>query len=144
MKQLILRAAGKLKQNPAAITLLGIAYELCLGLLDYSTPEEMSFTIFYLLGVAFVGWGAGTRPAVMVSAVSASIMAAHEQTQGASLPFGKLLSIWNASTRFLLFCAAGWLTAEITRLNRHLQHLVAARTNQLLAETEKHKTTSAQ
>jgi len=144
MKQLIRTVAGRLKRYPAAITLLGVVYELGLGLLDYTTPEEMSFTIFYLLGVAFVGWGAGTRSAVIVSAVSASIMAAHEQTNPGRQPFGALLSMWNASTRFLLFCAAGWLTAEITRLNRHLQNLVEARTAQLRAETQKHKATSAQ
>jgi PAS domain S-box-containing protein len=52
--------------------------------------------------------------------------------------------LWNASTRLLLFWAAGWLTAEITRLNRDLQRLVTARTIQLQTETEKHKATSAQ
>jgi PAS domain S-box-containing protein len=144
MKQLIRVAAGKLKNYPVTITLLGIAYELALGLLDYTTPEEMSFTIFYLLGVAFVGWGAGTRSAVLVSAVSAGIMAVHEQTGSGRQAFGTVLSLWNASTRLLLFCAAGWLTAEITRLNRHLQNLVEARTAQLRAETQKHKATSAQ
>jgi PAS domain S-box-containing protein len=144
MKQLIRKAAGKLRNYPALITLLGIGYELALGLVDYSTPEEMSFTIFYLFGVAFVGWGSGTRAAVIVSAVSAAIMAWHEQTTSGRQPFGPLLGVWNASTRFLLFCAAGWLTAEITRLNRHLHKLVEARTVQLRAETQKHKATSAQ
>jgi PAS domain S-box-containing protein len=104
----------------------------------------MSFTIFYLLGVTFAGWGAGARPVIIVSAVSAAIMAAHERFAPHHLVLSAALSVWNASTRFLLFCLAGWLTAEITRLNRHLQTLVEARTAQLHAETENHKTTSAQ
>ena len=145
MKRFFQACAGKLRNaSPAAITTLAILYEVGLGLLDYSTPEEMSFTIFYLLGVALVGWGAGTRAAVLVSAVSAGLMAVHEHTSLERNPLSIGLTIWNASTRFLLFCAAGWLTAEITRLNRHLQSLVQARTAQLQAETEKHKATSAQ
>jgi signal transduction histidine kinase len=145
MNGIISRATGKLEKcSPVAITAVGIIYELTLGLLDYSTPEEMSFTIFYLLGVAFVGWGAGSRAAVLVSAISAGIMAAHERTSLDRGPLGVGVSFWNSSSRFLLFCAAGWLAAEVTRLNRHLQGLVEARTTQLRAETEKHKATSAQ
>jgi PAS domain S-box-containing protein len=123
---------------------VGLIYELALGMLDFTTPEEMSFTIFYLLGVAFVGWGAGSRAAVLVSAASTAIMTTHEQMGLENSHLSLRLILWNASTRFLLFCAAGWLTAEITRLNRHLQNLVVARTAQLEAEIEKHKTTSAQ
>jgi signal transduction histidine kinase len=104
----------------------------------------MSFTIFYLLGVAFVGYGAGAHPALLVSALAAGLMDIHQRnsSEGETASWGLLL--WNTTTRFLLFGAAGWLTAEITRLNRHLQELVGARTAQLQAETEKHKTTSIQ
>lgn len=143
MKRLIRNLTGKLKNlSPAAITVVGILYELVLGFLDFATPEEMSFTIFYLLGVAFVGWGAGTRAAVLVSAVSAGILISHEHFGPDSLHYGVLA--WNVLTRFFLFCAVGWLTSEITRLNRHLQKMVEARTSQLRAETQKHKATSAQ
>ena len=121
-----------------------VLYELALGTIDYTTPEGMSFTIFYLFGVAFVGWAVGPRAAVLVSGISAAIMAFHEQTSYESFSTGYGMIAWNASTRFLLFCAAGWLTAEITRLNRHLQSLVASRTAQLQAETEKHRATSGQ
>jgi PAS domain S-box-containing protein len=144
MKRLFSAIATGLRNcSGLTITAMALLYELAMGMLDFTTPEEMSFTIFYLLGVAFVGWGAGTRAAVLLSGVSAGIMASHEQ-RFENTPLSVGIIVWNASTRFLLFCAAGWLTAEITRLNRDLQNLVAARTNQLLAETQKHKTTSAQ
>ncbi len=130
--------------SPGPLIALAVVYEIALGMLDFGTPEEMSFTIFYLLGVAFVGWGAGTRAAVLVSALSAGIMAAHEQAAVENSPISLGVTAWNASTRFLLFCTAGWLTAEITRLNRNLLSLVTARTTQLQAETDKHKATSAQ
>lgn len=143
MKGLIRAIARKIRNSsPGTLTAVGIVYEVVLGVLDYTTPEEMSFTIFYLLGVAFVGWAVGRHSAVLVSAVAAGIMASHEWTS----PEGALrgILVWNTSTRFLLFCAVGWLTGEITRLNRHLQKMVEARTAQLRAETQKHKATSAQ
>ena len=71
MRRLIRTAAKLRSSSPAGVTVLGLAYELALGLVDVSTPEDMSFTIFYLLGVAFVGWGAGTGPSILVSLVTA-------------------------------------------------------------------------
>ena len=145
MKNLLSSAAGRVQRtSPTVITALAVLYEILLGFLDYTTPEEMSFTIFYLLGIAFVGYGAGTRPALIVSALSTALMAVHERLFLDKNSGSLALLCWNASTRLLLFCAAGWLTSEITRLNRHLQSLVRARTVQLQAETEKHKSTSAQ
>jgi signal transduction histidine kinase len=136
---------GKLAAAPPAlITAAAVIYEVVLGLLDFNTPQDMSFTIFYLLGVAFVGWGAGVNASAIVSAVATAIMTVHERATTHQPPVALAVSTWNASTRFLLFCAAGWLTAEITRLNRHLLGLVAARTAQLHAETDKHKMTSSQ
>ena len=52
--------------------------------------------------------------------------------------------IWNSSTRFLVFGLVGWLTAEVTRLTRHLSDLVEKRTAQWKAEVEQHKATSTQ
>lgn len=142
MKRLIRQLAAKFRgSSPATITLLAVVYELILAWLDYTTPEEMSFAIFYVLAVAFVGWGAGQRSIFLVAAIATGVMAVHEYSVPNISPRGILL--WNATTRFLLFYAVGWLTREITRLNRHLQKLVEARTSQLRAETQKHKATSA-
>src|SRR5579864_6138001 len=100
MKRLIRVGAERIRSSsPATLTTLGILYEVVLGLLDYATPEEMSFTIFYLLGVAFVGWAVGRHAALLVSAVAAGIMASHEW----ALPdFSRRgILFWNTSTRFL-------------------------------------------
>jgi signal transduction histidine kinase len=145
MKKLMHSANRRVRRSsPITITVLAIIYEVLLGFLDYTTPEEMSFTIFYLLGVAFVGYGAGARPALLVSALAAGLIDLHERNGSDGKSATQALLLWNMCTRFLLFGAAGWLTAEITRLNRHLQDLVRARTAQLEAETGRHKETSRQ
>jgi hypothetical protein len=80
MKNLLVATAGRVRRCPP-VTLISAAvvYEVALGLLDYTTPEEMSFTIFYLLGVAFVGYSVGRRPVLPLAALATGIMAIHER-----------------------------------------------------------------
>lgn len=130
--------------SPLTITSVAVVYEVLLGFLDYTTPEEMSFTIFYLLGVAFLGYGAGSRPVLPVAVLASGMMAIHERGFSEQNVTRAGLLLWNASTRLLLFWGTGWLIAEITRLNRELHRLVTSRTLQLQSETEKHKATSTQ
>jgi PAS domain S-box-containing protein len=142
MKKLISTLAGWLSRlSPVTIFALGLAYEMALGTVDYVVPG-MSFTLFYLLGVAFVGWGAGGWTAALLSAITAAIMTFEEW----AAPENGLLSLWvaawNTSSRFGLFCAAGWLTAEVTRLTQDLGSRVEARTAQWKTEAEQHKETS--
>src|SRR5579864_2856333 len=101
MKSLVSSVGKKLqRRSPAVLTTSTVLYELALGTVDYTTPEGMSFTIFYLLGVAFVGWAVGPRAAVLVSGVSAGIMAFHERTPYETFSIGYGMVAWNASTRF--------------------------------------------
>jgi signal transduction histidine kinase len=51
--------------------------------------------------------------------------------------------LWNASVAFLVFWGTGWLTAEVTRLNRHLSQMVDRRTAQWRAEADQHRATAA-
>ena len=145
MKDLLSAGCRRIRGfSPTALTIAAVIYEVMLGLVDYTTPREMSFTLFYLLGVAFVGYGAGAGPVLPLAALAGGIMAVHEKFSLNHPAEATGLLVWNSSTRLLLFWAAGWLVAQITRLNRNLQGLVTERTLQLQSETDKHKATSAQ
>ena len=129
--------------SPTAIFTLGLLYELGLAAVDVMTPNSMGFELFYVLGIAFVGWGAGARPAAVLSLVSVVLIEAHEWRWPSSVPEPAWVAIWNASTRLLGLAGAGWLTAEATRLTRHLGLLIDSRTAQWKAEAEQHKATAA-
>jgi PAS domain S-box-containing protein len=131
------------KLPPFVILLLGLASAVLLWLADHLTPPGMSFTLFYLLGVVFVAWAAGHAPAIGVSLASAMLMTAEDWTVMPGTPHRLWFLAWNAVTRFLVFCLAGWLTAEAARLTRHLGKLVEDRTTQLTREMEQHKATAA-
>ncbi len=130
------------KVPPTAILLLGLLYTALLGLADYVTPPGMSFTLFYLMGVVFVGYGAGHAQAAGVSLVAAMLIASDDWAVVPATAERSWFLAWNAATRFLLFWMAGWLTAVAARLTRHLGKLVDERTEQLRNETERHKATA--
>ena len=144
MKALIRELAARLQRlSPFTITVIGVCAALALGIPDSFTPGSMSFVLFAALVVVFVGWGAGKWPSVVVSAVAVATMAAvqWDTHQGATSP--SWMVIWNSSMRFMVLSIIGCLTAEVTRLTRHLSDQVAERTAQWKAEVERHKTTAA-
>ena len=102
----------------------------------------MSFVLFYLLVVVLVGWGAGKWPALMVS--GAAVVIDDDGAMGAASGHGaqRLGGFGTVRMGFLVFSIAGWLTAEVTRLTRHLSELVEERTAQWKAEVDQHKATS--
>ncbi|HYG35577.1 MAG TPA: PAS domain S-box protein, partial [Clostridia bacterium] len=144
MKVLLSHAASKLREfSPTTLLVFGILYELALLAVDYATPDRMNFGLFYLLGVAFVGWGVGRGAAAFLALFSAVLMAVHEWPLGYSEPFHHWTALWNVSARFLVFLGCGWLAAEVTRLTRNLSKLVEQRTAQWKSESERHQETAA-
>ena len=144
MKVLLRRlATWLLQRSPLTITAIGLCLVLALGVPDYFTPRAMSFALIYMLIVAFVGWGAGKWPAVFVSVAVVITIAMTQWILPRNLPHPEWLAIWNTVTRFLVFCFAGWMMAELARLNRGLRGLIEERTAQWKAEAEQHKATSA-
>src|ERR1035441_125847 len=76
MKVLMRTLAARLQRlSPSAITAIGLCSALALGIPDSFTPGPVSFVIFHVLVVVFVGWGAGKWNAVVVSGVAVATMA---------------------------------------------------------------------
>lgn len=120
---------------------LGLGYVLAVGAVDYTAPERLRFTLFYVVGSAFVGWGAGKPQAAIVSLVCSMVMIADDwhTPQG---PVPVWVSLWNIATRVVVVTVAGWIAAEATRLTRDLGKMVEGRTAQWKLEAQQHQTTS--
>jgi PAS domain S-box-containing protein len=125
---------------PAAVSAAGLVYTLGLGWLDYVTPTGMSFTLFYVLGAVFVGWGAGRWPALLQALLAALV--SQDWTAPGLHGYPAWMSVWNFSSRCLVLCSAGWLAAELSRLTSNLAKLVEQRTEEWKREAERHKATS--
>ena len=144
MKAQLAKLGDQLGRLPlSVIVLCGLIYEVLLGIMDYRSPASMSFTLLYLLGIAFVGWGAGKKGATLLSVVSAGIVSVNNLILLHRAEQPAWSAIWNASTGFLVFWGTGWLTAEVAHLTRHLTDLVDKRTEQWKTEADRHSTTTA-
>ncbi len=142
MKTFLRKMAGRLQRFPPfVILLLALVYLLIFSILDHFRPPGMSFTLLYVFGIAFVGWGAGMRHALFVS-VACVAMDSLEDWFWPRNHYSPGVMIWNAVARLGIFAAVGWLAAEATRLTQNLGRLVDERTARWRAEAEQHQATS--
>ena len=144
MKAFLLKIGTRLERlSPLTITVVGLVYVVLLGTADRLAPAAMNFTLFYLVGVLFVAWGSGLRPALALALASAIVLATLDwkTSQPALKPW---VLWWNAGTRLVALGATAWLAAELTLLTRRLSRLVDERTEQFKAEADHHKATSQQ
>ncbi len=136
-------AAWLLRLSPLTITAIALCLVLPLAVLDYVIPQQISFTLLYLLVVVFAGWGAGKRSVVFISGVVVTASFAADWLLPHLIPRIGWITLWNYLTHFIVFCLVGWLTARLAGLNRDLSRLVGERTTQLKMEADQHKGTSA-
>ncbi len=102
-----LKARTSLQVTPACLFLI-----LALAAVDHITGYELSFSIFYLMPIAFAAWYAGLYHGALLSIVSASVWLIVDITAGNhySRPF---IPLWNASVRFLFFILTAWLLTTV-------------------------------
>jgi PAS domain S-box-containing protein len=127
-----------LRTSPGLAIALGVLYALGLGMVDSLMPPRMSFTLYYVFGVAYAGWCAGRTGAGLIALFSALIIGWVEwfSTRGSPQP---AVLAWNTLTRLAILGGIGWLVAETARLARNLARLVEAKTAQYKTEALQHK-----
>ncbi len=113
------------------VTSLGLV--LFVGIADYLTGIEMSFSVFYLLGVAPATWFVGPRFGMLLSTLSVGIWLAgvlfpNDFTGSASI------LIWNAMITLSFYFTVVWLLTHLRSLNRQLEERVRLRTEALTVE----------
>lgn len=93
---------------------MALAYTvvLLLGIVDYITGPDISFSIFYLAAILPVVWFIGIRAGVLISVVSAlvwltALLLWNVQYQHTFIPY------WNATVRMGFFFDCGLFCSEI-------------------------------
>jgi diguanylate cyclase (GGDEF)-like protein len=137
----------ELAEHPKLVLALGVVLVVIVGLLDYVTGIELSFSIFYLVPVTIVAWYGLNWMAVVVAALSAVIwlkadlMGQHSYSKN-WIPY------WNALVRLGYFSLGIFYIRKIKKillleatLNRS-DFLTGVSTNRAfyeLLEREKHR-----
>ncbi len=88
---------------------------VCIGYLDYVTGEEYSFSVFYLIPIAFAAWRMGRGAGIAVSLASAAVWVGIDalldrQEHGASQ-----ISDWNSLVGFAFFLIVSILVSKLSR-----------------------------
>ena len=100
------------ERSPLQLTTTGLFLILVLAAMDFATGYELSFSIFYLLPIAFATWYAGLYHGALLSIVSASVWLIVDITAGNHYS-RSFIPVWNAGVRFLFFIVTAWLLTTV-------------------------------
>ena len=121
------------RQPKAVLWLMAFVYLIALGVIDFYTGFEISFSFFYLGPVALAAWTIGRASGIILSIASAATWLAANLLAGEQLshPF---IPLWNAITRAGFYVIVALLVSEIRRLLEQERKL--ARTQPTLEQVQ--------
>ncbi len=106
---------------------------VAIGLVDYLTGHEISFSVFYLLGVALAVWFVGRGFGAVVSVFSVAVWVVGDYASGARFT-SPLIPIWNAIILLAFYLVVVWLLARLRSFHNYLETQVKQRTAALTEE----------
>jgi signal transduction histidine kinase len=109
---------------------------LVVGLADYASGYEISFSIFYLLPISYALWNLGTPSAVAVADLSIASWPLGDWAAGVTYP-NRFVPVWNACITFGFYVVVIWLLSRLKTFQETLEARVAQRTAALAAEIER-------
>ena len=108
------------------LTAIAVGVVFILGIIDYVTGFELSFSFFYLIPVTMIAWAIGRNTGLTFSVLSASAWLASNLLSGQNFS-NVFIGVWNTLIRFGFY-------AVVTILVSELRH--ALEEERLLANTD--------
>jgi diguanylate cyclase (GGDEF)-like protein len=112
--------------------IIGLTFIVGLGLLDFLTGYEVSFSLFYLLPISLVVWFAGKRLGIAASFASATVWLIADFLSGNQYS-NPAIFLWNTAIRFGFFIIITLLLAALKKTLEHEKYL--SRTDRLTGAT---------
>lgn len=113
--------------------LVSLAFLIVVGSVDYLTGFEISFSIFYLLGIGFATWFVGKRFGLTVSAMSVVVWIFGDLAAGAHYS-NLFVPVWNGLILTGFYFIVVWLLSNLRRSQDELENKVRQRTQALTKE----------
>lgn len=136
----MLQWTKQLERQPRVVV-VGVA--LCIvigvGLVDYATGDQLSFSVFYVLALGMATWFVGKGFGAFISVLSVIVSLAGDLANGLRYP-NPLVPWWNASIVLAFYIVVVWLLAKLRELTKGLEQRVQQRTAALteqMAERER-------
>jgi len=103
-------------------TVMGFVLIAVVGLVDYLTGYEISFSLFYLIPVSIMAWFTGRRYGIAASIVSAMVWLLADITAGQSYSHPAIY-VWNSLVRFSFFVIVTLLLTGLEKILKHEKEL---------------------
>jgi len=110
-----------------------LALVLIVGVVDYLSGYEISFSVFYLFAISFAIWNVGPVFAVFISALSVTSWLVGDWAAGVVYP-NRFVPVWNATIILVFYLFVVWLFSRLKSLNQTLESRILQRTAALAAE----------
>jgi len=117
----------------ALLISVSVAFIGLVGVADFLTGFNLSFSAFYLLGIGFAAWFVGKPFALVMAAVSIVISAAGDWAAGAHYST-VFIPVWNGLILTMVYAVTVWLLGHLRAAQRELEHKVEQRTCALTRE----------
>jgi signal transduction histidine kinase len=113
--------------------LAGLGFLAFVGLIDYRTGYDLSFSVFYLLGIGLGIWFVGRWYGLLLSVLSVTVWITGDFAAGVrfSSPF---VPIWNATILLTFYFVVVWLLTRLKSLHQGLEDRVRQSTRALTQE----------
>lgn len=120
------------RSRPFLIT-LSLVFLAVVGIIDYLTGFEISFSVFYIAGVGLAVWFVGRGFGFVLSVLSVAVWMAGDLAAGAKYS-SPLIPVWNAAVLLAFYCIMVWLLATVRSFSKKLEIRVQQRTLALTRE----------
>jgi K+-sensing histidine kinase KdpD len=127
------RIGAFIERSKLVVTAAGLIAIVLLGVLDYFTGPQISFSIFYLLPISIVTWLTDRQSGIITAALGAITWLVADLTTQTSYSH-PLIPYWNAAVRLFVFLIIVYLESALKSLNQSLEDRVKVRTALLEAE----------
>ena len=100
------------RQSKLFFITIGLILVILVGIVDYVTGYEITFSIFYLIPVALVSWYAGRRYGILISFASAISWFLADTTAGHTYS-QPLITYWNTSVSLGFFLVVTFILSQL-------------------------------
>src|SRR5262245_61882659 len=121
-------------RSRAFFVLAALGIVLAVGLVDFATRWEFSFSVFYLLAVGLAAWRVGRGFGFFISVLSVAVSLVGDFATAPRYA-SSLQPYWNASIVLAFYSIVVWLLVSLRSLQQELEarvrHRTAALTNEM-------------
>jgi len=117
----------------ALLILIDVGFLALVGVIDYLTGFEISFSVFYLLGIGFATWFVGKGFGFFISLMSVAVWQGGDLAAGAHYS-SLFVPVWNMLILAGFYFIVVWLLAYLRASQKQLEGKVQQRTQALTRE----------